>query len=93
MQRSDIQHLATLARLDITDEEADGLLGDLSATLAYIDQVTKAEIPEGADTAALVHYNCAREDVVTNASGEYTDVLIAAAPKTQDGYIEVPKVL
>lgn len=92
MQLKDVQHLARLARLDITDTEAEGLLGDLEAILAYIDQVTTAPISK--DTVALSsHRNIFRDDVVTTETGEYTDVLLQAAPETKDGFVKVKKIL
>lgn len=92
MQLQDIQHLAVLARLDISDEEAQGLLGDLQSILKYVDQVTSAQI-SGSEIDVPDHRNVARDDVATNSSGQYTDQILADAPDTQDGFIKVKKIL
>jgi aspartyl-tRNA(Asn)/glutamyl-tRNA(Gln) amidotransferase subunit C len=92
MQLQDIKHLAILARLDISDEEAEGLLHDLEATLAYVDQVTKAPV-SGMETSVSEHRNVMRDDVVTTQTGSYTDALISAAPMSQDGFVKVKKIL
>ncbi len=92
MDLSDVKHLATLARLDIPEAEEQALLADLTAILGYVDQIKSADMPEGA-TVALGLHNVAREDIVTTVTGEHTDALLAAAPKSRDGYVEVRKIL
>jgi len=92
MQLQDIQHLAVLARLDISDEEAQDLLIDLQSILKYVDQVTSVSISIS-EIDVPDHRNIARDDVSTNTSGQYTDKILADAPDTQDGFIKVKKIL
>ena len=92
MEIKDIKHLATLARLDISDTEAEGLLGDLKEILAYIDQVTSVTV-SGTEIDVPEHRNVAREDIVTNQGGQYTDAIMANVPDKQDGYVKVNKIL
>ena len=82
-----------LSRLDIPEEEQQALLGDLTAILGYIDQVTQAPVSIG-DDFAPEHRNSYREDVVTNVSSkENTDLLLAQAVGQQDGFVKVKKIL
>lgn len=92
MQIADVKKLATLARLDISDTEAEELLHDLVATLAYVDQVTSAPLSEN-QAVVPQHRNVLREDLVTTTPGSYTEAMLREAPATQDGYIKVKKVL
>lgn len=92
MQIKDVQHLANLARIDITDSEAEGLLGDLEAIISYVDQVTEVMVKDG-EIATPEHHNVFREDTVTTERGQYTDALLAAAPDIQDGFVKVRKIL
>ena len=93
MDIQDVQHLAVLSRLDIPEEEQQALLADLTSIVAYIDQVTKAPVAAGGDSAPE-HRNSYREDVATNvASKENTDMLLAQAVGTQDGFVKVKKIL
>ena len=92
MQLQDIQHLAVLARLDISDEEAQELLVDLQSILKYVNQVTSAVVSMN-EIDVPDHRNIARDDVATNSSGQYTDKILADAPDTQDGFIKVKKIL
>ena len=92
MQLEDIKHLAVLARLDISDTEAEGLLGDLKEILAYIDQVTSVTV-SGTEIDVPEHRNIAREDIVTNQGGQFREVIMANVPEKQDGFVKVIKIL
>ena len=92
MQLTDIKHLATLARLDISDTEAEELLHDLQAILVYVDQVTSVTV-SGTEIDIPDHRNIAREDIVTNPGGAFTTDILANAPDTQDGFVKVNKIL
>ncbi len=92
MQLSDIQKLAQISRVAMSDQEAEGLSKDLEATLKYIDESEKAPVP---DDAMFIpeHRNVTRDDVVTTTPGQYTEILLASAVATQDGYVKVTKIL
>lgn len=92
MDLHDVKHLATLARLDIPEEEQQALLTDLTSIIGYIDQISKAALPESLGEAPA-HRNICRDDVATNPSGVCTAALLAAAPGSQDGFVKVKKVL
>lgn len=92
MDLKDVKYLANLARLEISEEEQESLLGDLTAILGYIDQVTTAKIPEHNDTAPT-HHNIVREDVVTTITGSYTELLLEQVVDKEDGYVKVKKIL
>ena len=92
MQLSDVQHLATLARLDISEDEQKALLGDLTAILGYIEQINTADISLDINMNPEQR-NVVREDVVTNTPGSHTDVLIKEVPSSVDGFVKVKKIL
>lgn len=92
MEIKDIQHLAELARIGLTDEEAAALAGEFDAILGYVAQVTEVSGgASGVTTAPL--QNVFREDVVTEEPRAYTETLLSAAPKRNGDYIEVKKIL
>ena len=92
LQLADIKRFAHTAQISVSDEEAQGLLGDLEATLVYIDQVNKAVLPDE-EYFVPADYNAVREDVVTVQSGEYTERMLAQAVGAQDGYVKVKKIM
>ena len=92
MELKDIKHLAMLARIEVSEEEQVALLKDLTSTLAYVDQVKRAQVTSS-ETDVPDHRNMFREDVVINAEGQYSDVLMKEVPSKQDGYVKVKKIM
>lgn len=98
MELEDIKKLANLARIDMSDEEMEGLAKDLDAILAYVGQVqevSKLGKNEALHDNPLNYFlqNVMREDVVINKRGEYTEQILADAPDTQDGYLKVKQIM
>jgi len=92
LEKSDVEKIAHLARLQIDDNEAQEVAGRISSILNLIDQM------QGIDTdavAPLAHPFDAvqrlRPDVVTESNQR--DYLQQLAPATQDGLYLVPKVI
>lgn len=92
MELKDIQHLANLARIEVSQEEQEALLKDLTSTLAYVDQVKRAQVTSS-ETDVPSQRNMLRDDVITTKRGQYTEVLMSEVPSTQDGYVKVKKIL
>jgi aspartyl-tRNA(Asn)/glutamyl-tRNA(Gln) amidotransferase subunit C len=88
----DVQHLADLARIGISEEEASSLAGDMEAILGYVKDVENIakEMPQ--DTEPPLR-NVFREDEVTNDPGEYTDDIVAQFPDSENNALRVPKIL
>lgn len=80
------------SRIDLSDAEAQGLLGDMEAALAYINQVDEISFDTNAPVLPA-HRNAVREDVVTTVTGSYTDSMLAQAVAAQDGFVKVKKIL
>ena len=88
----DVQKVAMLARIRLTDDEANELAPQLNKILGYVDQLAAVNTDGIAPTA---HPHDAamplRANVVTN--GNRRDALQAVAPKTESGLYVVPKVI
>ena len=93
METGDIKHLASLARIRISDNEAEGLKKDIDSVLEYVSVVS--EITTDGDVTKKVgaRYNVFRDDVVTNEPGSFTEALLAEAPKREGNYLKVKKIL
>ena len=87
----DIKNLASLARIEISEEEAERLTPEIDSILGYVGQIKnvvgniKKEVPK--------LHNVMREDVVTNTSRQYTDDILNDAPDREGDYIKVKKIL
>ncbi len=88
----DVQKVAMLARIRLTDEEARELGPQLSGILGYIDQLQQVGT-EGVVETAHPHDAAMplRADVVTNTNRR--EALQRTAPKTESGLYIVPKVI
>jgi aspartyl-tRNA(Asn)/glutamyl-tRNA(Gln) amidotransferase subunit C len=92
ISREDVEHVAYLARLGLTEEEKDRLTEQLSHILGamqVIDRLDTAAIPPTARVIPLE--NVMREDD-PRPSFEREEIL-RNAPRREDGYFLVPPVL
>ena len=87
-----VRYVAHLARLGVTDEEVEQFADQLSAILehfATIQQIDTEEIPPTAHVVTL--QDVMRDDVVTPPFSR--EMMLANAPREEDGYIRVKAVL
>jgi aspartyl-tRNA(Asn)/glutamyl-tRNA(Gln) amidotransferase subunit C len=92
LSRTDLAHLARLARLAVTDDELDRFAGQLQAVLDAVAQVGKADVDDVPPTThAVPMTNVLRADVVQPCLDR--DEVLAAAPAAEDGRFRVPRIL
>ena len=90
MDIKDIDNLAELSRLELTDMEKGALLHDLDSILGYVRQIESVQGVEGKLEHTL--YNVWREDMVE--SREFSPEIIRKQfPSSQDGFLKVKKIL
>lgn len=92
ISRADVEHVAKLARLALTDEEVDALTGELGKILDHAAQVSALDtdgVPPTAHPLPLV--NVLRPD--EPRPGISRDEVLAAAPAAEDGRFRVPRIL
>ncbi len=93
MDTAEIEHLAQLARIELTDAEKASLVGDMQNIIAFIDTIKEADVAiDAAERVGAVH-NVFRADEAPHAGGMYTAVLVAATPQNANSYVKVPKIL
>jgi len=89
-----VTHLASLARLSITKEETGNLKNDLEKILAYVEDISDIDTEsDRSDASQTVGNNIVREDKITDDAGLYTQSLVALAPRQQEDYFTVKKIL
>ena len=92
LSRTDVEHVAHLARLGLTDEELGRLEGELNHILdqyAVLARLDTDAIPPTAQTIELE--NILRDDVV--APSLPTEAVLANAAATNGQFIAVPPIL
>jgi len=89
--RKEVEHVANLARLQLTEDEAERFTNDLNAILVFaakLDELDTSDIPPTSHATDVK--NVMREDV-NRPSLPQEDVL-RNAPEHEDGQIKVPAV-
>lgn len=89
--KAQVEHVAKLARLELTEEEKELYTKQLSDILDYIDQLNEVDTT-GVEpmTQPIPNVNVMREDVVKRL---YTrDEMLKNAPHEEHGYFRVPKI-
>ena len=90
--RAEVQHVAQLARLALTDTEIDALTNELSSILDYAAAVSALDIADVPPTShPLPLVNVLRPDVVR--PGVSREEVLSAAPAAEDGRFRVPRIL
>jgi aspartyl-tRNA(Asn)/glutamyl-tRNA(Gln) amidotransferase subunit C len=93
ISRNDVQHLAQLSSLHLSDSELDGLQVDLSNILQYVEQLGELDTAGVEPTYQVTDLeNVWRDDQVAEG-GVSREQLLALAPDTADNQVKVPKVL
>ena len=88
---TDVDHVARLARIGLTESEREGLRAELEAILAYVDQLQTLDTKDVEPTASVVSFSPQlRDDRVTNP--EAVDAMLANSRRDGD-HISVPKII
>lgn len=87
-----VKRIASLARIAITDEDAQRLAPELDNIMGWIEQLGEVDTT-GVEpmTAVIPNTLRLRDDVVTE--GGIRDALMANAPEAEHGFFTVPKVI
>ena len=89
---TEVEHIAALARLRLTDEEKARFAQQLSAVLDYMAKLNQVATAHIAPTATVLPLRSVlREDVVTPSLAP--EALLSNAPATSAGMFKVPPVL
>lgn len=92
ISRDDVQALARLSSLQLTDDETDALTGELGSIIEYVEQLSELDTSGVEPTYQVTGLeNVWREDAVQ--SGIDPSVLVALSPESTGAQIKVPKVL
>ena len=92
IDKATVVKVARLARIAVSDDEAEALRGDLNTILGFVEQLNEVDVEGVAPMTAVVHVPLKqREDVVTE--GGQADKVLANAPVREGPIFAVPKVV
>jgi aspartyl-tRNA(Asn)/glutamyl-tRNA(Gln) amidotransferase subunit C len=94
ISKQEIQHIAKLARLRLTQEEIERYQKELSKILDYIEKLKEIDV---SDVKATFHplkiKNVVREDSISKKDIDEIKKLIELMPERKGGYLKVKKIL
>lgn len=91
LTQQEVEHIATLARLSLTEAEKEKYAGQLSGILDYMDKLGTVDTSAIEPTSQVTGLtNITREDSAENSG--IADELVACAPVSRDGFVSIPKI-
>lgn len=97
LTKEEVLHVAKLAKLSITDEEAEVFRGDLSAVLTFVEKLQEAAVEgveptsQAGDLKSIMRED-EREGVNEEREKMRADKMIEQLPSMQDNLLKVPTV-
>ena len=92
ISNNDVQHVAKLARLNLTTEEEQMLTGQLNAILKYAEKLNELDTTNIEPTTHVLHVsNVMREDETKESLS--IEQVMHNAPEEEDGQFKVPAVM
>ena len=92
ISRQDVEHVARLSRLALTDAELERMREQLSGILAYIDKLRALDTASVEPTShAVPLVNVMRDDETRPCLSQ--DEALANAPERSGEYVRVPKII
>ncbi len=94
----DIQKLASLSRIKLTEDEQTQFAKEIDSILGYVEQIKEIGAQSGDSHADkkpsdIPHRNHMREDIADTDLNSDASVLVNAAPAHEQGFVKVKKIL
>lgn len=92
----EVEKMAELARLGISEEEKGKFAEDLSSVLGYVQKLSEVNIEKvepmtgGTNLESIIRQDDETKDI---ADDEMKADILNAAPDKEDGYFKVPSIL
>jgi len=92
VDKDTVKRVARLARIAVSDEEAEALKGELNAILGFVEQLNEVDV-DGVEpmTSVIATTMKKRPDEVTEH--DQAAKIVANAPAVEDSFFVVPKVV
>ena len=96
MEIKDVENLAGLARIELSQTEKEGLLSDMESILGYVKTIESIKVKDA--EAELKIHNVWREDTVESenppGAGKFSkELIVGQFPDAKDGFLKVKKIL
>jgi len=87
-----VRRVARLARIAVSDEEAERMTGELNHILGFVEQLNEVDVTGVEPMTSVIPMKIKeRQDVVTD--GDMPGDIVANAPAASENFFLVPKVV
>ncbi len=94
LSKDKIQHIADLARLELSEEELELYRNQLTDILNYIDQLKEVDVANTEPTAQVTGLeNIFREDKIEEWNKDEAEEALKQAPELEEGQVKVKRIL
>ena len=87
-----VKRVAKLARIAVSDEEAEKMQGELNTILGFVEQLDEVDVSGVEPMTSVVSMEMKKREDVVNDGNKAADI-VANAPLTEDNFFMVPKVV
>ena len=92
VDKDTVKRVARLARIAVTDDEAEALRGELNLILGFVEQLNQVDVESVEPMTAVVAVDMKqRADQVTER--DQAERIVANAPVAEQDFFVVPKVV
>ena len=94
ISKEDVEHIAKLARIQLTEQEVRQFQKDFTAILAYFENMNAVDVSHVSPmTHAGTLVNAQREDRVEEKDAKTTASIVAQFPEKEKDYLKVQSIL
>ena len=96
LTKKEVEQIAELARLGISEEEKEKFAKDLSLVISYIEKLSEVNVEKvepmtgGTNLESVMRGDDETKDIATD---EMKADIVNAAPDKENGYFKVPSIL
>lgn len=87
-----VRRIAHLSRIAIGEEDVGRMRGELNAILAFVEQLNEVDVGGVEPMSSVTPMQLKRRTDIVTEGGDAARVL-ATAPRTEDGFFVVPKIV
>jgi aspartyl-tRNA(Asn)/glutamyl-tRNA(Gln) amidotransferase subunit C len=93
ISKKEVEHIAKLARLGLTEKEREKMQKELSLILDYIEKLKEVDVSKVKPTSHSIKVeNVTRNDEVRSLKPEVRRKIIEQVPETKAGYLKVKSI-
>jgi len=90
----EVEHIAELARIELTKEEKEKFSDELSDVLGYVEQLQEVDTKNVEPISQITGLvNIVRKDIAENCGEDARKIMISNFPEEKNKYVKVKQIL